>query len=169
MARSSQWMLRLPSSLLPSRPCWRTWAWTKRSVAVGSYRLMRQLYFAGRGGCPPAQCECCHPEEGDPVGHLSQGEMSQRSLRFKTQFWEFPQFVPCRVFLVVSALFCFGNKTEAYPRRYHITKVTELSGFSKVFKKAMQNQILRMTPHSPRTTRTRRREQMTFPLGTQIS
>ena len=33
--------------------------------------------LSGWGGGPSAQCECCHPEEGDPVGHLSQGEMSQ--------------------------------------------------------------------------------------------
>ena len=32
-------------------------------------------YFPGRGGGATAQCERCHPEEGDPVGHLPQGEI----------------------------------------------------------------------------------------------
>ena len=33
-------------------------------------------YFPGRGGGATAQCERCHPEEGDPVGHLPQGDLN---------------------------------------------------------------------------------------------
>ena len=30
-------------------------------------------FYSGWGGCPSAQCKCCHPEKSDPVGHLPQG------------------------------------------------------------------------------------------------
>ena len=47
---------------------------------VGHY-LSR--YFPGRGGGAPAQCERCHPEEGDPVGHLPQGDLnSTKNIEF---------------------------------------------------------------------------------------
>ena len=37
----------------------RTWNWN-----------LLMLYILGWGGSPPAQRQCCHLEEGDPVGNL---------------------------------------------------------------------------------------------------
>ena len=36
--------------------------------------------LVGWGSCPSAQCERCYPEEGDHLGHLSQGAGSQGEL-----------------------------------------------------------------------------------------
>ena len=43
--------------------------------------------FIGRGSCPSAKCECCHPKESDHLGHLPQGAKSLG------EFWFFLMMV----------------------------------------------------------------------------